>query len=262
MAGAGEERRAAGRRRTRSSQSGSDAAPTITLSGATPNGLQRRHQGVFQKRAELVNEHVSYVHAGDDGTLLWHAGAFWWVGTLAYLGKRRGFIGAQDGSLDPASVEAGWWEAWDDDSKQWRAAPALQCALTPADDDEVQLVGERSRQEKDAELRKRAIDLEAESPADGKRAKADAQPSTSAAATAASTIDLAGVLGLSALLEHLSDAVQRAALAWCVENEVTAVVLICEAEAEDAFVDALPIKPTSIPAITLRKRLAKLRDRA
>ena len=107
-----------------------------------------------------------------------------------------------------------------------------------------------------------AIDLEAESPADGKRAKADAQPSTSAAATAASTIDQAGVLGLSALLEHLSDAVQRAALAWCVENEVTAVVLICEAEAEDAFVGALPIKPTSIPAITLRKRLAKLRDRA
>ena len=56
---------------------------------------------------------------------------------------------------------------------------------------------------------------------------------------------------------------QRAALAWCVENDrVEPIIIICEAEAEDAFVDALPIKPTSIPAITLRKRLAKLRDRA
>ena len=40
------------------------------------------------------------------------------------------------------------------------------------------------------------------------------------------------------------------------------VKLICDAEADDAFVEALPIKPTGIPAIALRKRFAKLRQAA
>ena len=137
---------------------------------ATKNALRHLTEERVWPAMLAEAEKIALDHKKASDIDIANAGAFWWVGTLADLGKQRGYIAAQDGSLDPASVEAGWWEAWDDDSKQWRAAPALQCALTPADDDEVQLVGERSRQEKDAELRKRAIDLEAESPADGKRA--------------------------------------------------------------------------------------------
>ena len=60
----------------------------------------------------------------------------------------------------------------------------------------------------------------------------------------------------------MASAVCAAALAWCEDNEVKNVKLICDAEADDAFVDALPIKRTGIPAIALRKRLARLRGAA
>ena len=43
-------------------------------------------------------------------------------------------------------------------------------------------------------------------------------------------------------------------------HQVNTVVLIVEAEAEEAFLEALPLEATSLPAVVLRKRLAKLRD--
>ncbi len=66
--------------------------------------------------------------------------------------------------------------------------------------------------------------------------------------------------GLVGLLEDLSESFCVAALEWCDVNEVTNVKLILEAEAEEEFVAALPIKPAGIPATALRRRLSKMRD--
>ena len=47
------------------------------------------------------------------------------------------------------------------------------------------------------------------------------------------------------------------ALAWCSENEVHEVGLIAAAGIADAFVAALGIKPTGVPALLLRQRLKR-----
>ena len=93
------------------------SASAVMLSGATPNNLHRNCIGILHKRAQPVNSHVSYVHASDETTMLWHAGEHWYVGMCTELGQERGCIRARDGATDPAHIAAGW-EAWDDQKKK------------------------------------------------------------------------------------------------------------------------------------------------
>mmetsp|Transcript_138 Transcript_138/g.422 ORF Transcript_138/g.422 Transcript_138/m.422 type:complete len:188 (+) Transcript_138:2-565(+) len=65
------------------------------------------------------------------------------------------------------------------------------------------------------------------------------------------------VAGLTALVDRLPEAAQQKALAWCSENEVHEVGLIAAAGIADAFVAALGIKPTGVPALLLRQRLKR-----
>mgnify|MGYP004344166849 CR=1 FL=1 len=120
-----------------------------------------------------------------------------------------------------------------------------------------------TREERDAEGRLNAIDLDAQP--DCKRSKTEnAAPSSvaslSTSATPSGTAGVERVTGLVGLLEDLSESVCVAALEWCDVNEVTNVKLILEAGAEEEFVAALPIKPAGIPATALRRRLSKMRD--
>ena len=68
--------------------------------------------------------------------------------------------------------------------------------------------------------------------------------------------------GLPWLVRAMPAAVQAAALAWCVANEVCATSLISETDSDEDFIAALPLNPSLLPAKALRKRLAELRDRA
>ena len=93
----------------------------------------------------------------------------------------------------------------------------------------------------------------------GKRAKATPEAALSAALASRSSFSgLASVKGLADLMRIQLDSICSAALAWCEDNQVHDVQLICEAKAEEEFIAALPIKPTSIPAKVLRGRLAGL----
>jgi hypothetical protein len=76
----------------------------------------------------------------------------------------------------------------------------------------------------------------------------------------AAGVDLELVQGLSQLVKNLSEPVQAAALAWCLQQEVSAVGLIVECEEEENFLQALPMQPHGLPAKALRKRLAAVRS--
>ena len=100
------------------------AAPRIALVGPTPQNQQADRLGVFLKRTELVNGFPSYTKAGDDGAMLWHAGACWYVGAAADLGQNRGWVKVVDGCLRPEASTA-MWQVYN--GTAWVDAPALRC---------------------------------------------------------------------------------------------------------------------------------------
>jgi len=102
------------------------AAPKIALVGPTPQNLQANQLGVFLKPARRgwVNCYPSYVKAGDNNVMLWHAGQSWFVGPAADLGQERGWVSVLDGCLWPeASTVA--WQVYD--GAAWVVAPELRC---------------------------------------------------------------------------------------------------------------------------------------
>jgi hypothetical protein len=105
------------------------------------------------------------------------------VGIKATIGKDMGLLGADDGALRPEAIAATWQVAkgdgWEDapDVHIFTRLTAAAAAPPPAassssssssaaagvsaaaDDDSVEVTGERTREQRDAEGRKRAIDL-------------------------------------------------------------------------------------------------------
>ena len=101
------------------------AAPRVALVGSTPRGMHADWLGVYVKRNTVVNlGYPSYVAAGDDDRMMWHAGFSWIVGSD--LGGEEGVIFVRDGALAPEAVQASW-EVWNDrtDDHKWEVAPAL-----------------------------------------------------------------------------------------------------------------------------------------
>ena len=97
----------------------------IALVGSTPQGLQSSNLGVFIKRTELVNGYPSYITAGDETIMLWHAGKRWWIHEASMVGQRYGWISVIDAALSPESVKAAW-KVWDDHRKEWFEAPGVR----------------------------------------------------------------------------------------------------------------------------------------
>ena len=102
------------------------ASPRVALVGPTPDGLQAGGLGVFVKRDELVNEYPSYVKAGDDTVMMWHAGSCWDVGSSANVGQTRGFVNVPDGALSPDAVQS-QWQVLNGAEDTWVAAPGVRC---------------------------------------------------------------------------------------------------------------------------------------
>ena len=123
-------------------------------------------------------------------------------------------------------------------------------------DVECVVVGERTREQRDAEGRKRAIDLDS-GPA-GKVPRAEVGGSSSGGDGTVPGLD--AFKGLASLVKDLPAHIQAAAVKWCEENEAWSVDMIVEAEQDDAFVAALSLKPRGTSEIVVRKRLAKARE--
>ena len=155
------------------------AASTVAVHGATPGNLHQNKMGLYKKRAELVNGWPSYEAAFDSNVAMWHGGLSWFVGPKDSLGTTKGFLSALDGALRPEAISATWKVA--DGTGAWPDAPdvhiftrssptatastsaaataASSSGTTTTDDDGVEVTGERTREQRDAEGRKRAIDL-------------------------------------------------------------------------------------------------------
>lgn len=129
-----------------------------------------------------------------------------------------------------------------------------------------------SKQEKEKRLRQEAIDLDGDEdePPAPKRARtgpaATGGSGTSGAGGAASTADagsspgLHAVAGLAKLVHTLNASVERAALQWCLANDVDDTrQIVCAGEATmDAFIAATGVKLGGVKETILRANLKQL----
>jgi hypothetical protein len=106
----------------------------------------------------------------------------------------------------------------------------------PAADD-VEFVGERTRQQRDDEGRKKAIDVDHK------------------AKTELSTVD-----GLNELVANLSPGIQAAALKWCIDTDTSSVEVLVLLDKDDELMTALGLLSGGNNAALLRKRFATVRE--
>ena len=127
--------------------------------------------------------------------------------------------------------------------------------------DDVVLTGERTREERDAEGRKRAIDLDSVAGSASKHPKAEAAAASSSENSgAAPCTELDKVDGLAKLLAHLSADHRAMALKWCVDHDADSVNVIVLMEMDDEFVASMGLKVGGLNERLLRKRLAVIRE--
>ena len=148
------------------------------------------------------------------------------------------------------------------------SAPAARAAPPPQanDDDEVKVVRTCSKQEKEKRLRQEAIDLDEDEPPAPKRARTGPAATcgsaggASSAADAGSSPGLRTVAGLADLVHTLNASVERAALQWCIANDVDDTRQIVRAgEATiDQFVAATGVKSGGVKETILRANLKRL----
>ena len=127
--------------------------------------------GVFTKLSELVNGAPSYAKVDDAGVMLWWcAPEYWIIGSVENKGGSKGKVVLRSSTKRIEDAEGIWWAM---SRVTWEKAPDLRLLrhTPPSDEDEVAVVGERTREQRDAEGRKRAIDLDGETAITGPAAK-------------------------------------------------------------------------------------------
>ena len=145
---------------------------------------------------------------------------------------------------------------------------------SPVSKSQVVVVRTRTREERDAELRANAVDLETEPVA--KRSKSRVgnalgmgRPDTSAAtsssgstapaaAAASTSYESAPIEGLAHVVRNLPPSVQEAAQKWCEETDTASMHLVVELQMVDALVDALGLKKGGNNERAVRQRLEAL----
>ena len=83
--------------------------------------------GIFEKLPERIHALPTYalkVRGAHSEALMWHAGSFWWVGSVSSAEKKM--LRACDGALRPDKVEASW-EIWEVEGERWVDAPTIRC---------------------------------------------------------------------------------------------------------------------------------------
>ena len=125
------------------------------------NPLVANALGVFTKRSELVNGAPTYVKdENQDQALWWLAPDYWIIGDVGHSGSGRGRVYLRSSTKRIEDAKGMWW-ATTGPANGWVQAPDLRVLrhAPPPDEPEVAVVGERTREQRDAEGRKRAIDL-------------------------------------------------------------------------------------------------------
>lgn len=98
------------------------------------------------------------------------------------------------------------------------------------EDDDVVCVGKRTREERDVELRKHAVDVDDE--------------------------DI--VEGIDAVFHGMPNELRAAAVRWCKDHQADRLVHVVEAKLVDAFVESLRLVPGGVRDALVRTRLTSL----
>ena len=147
----------------------------VAFVGELPSGVHaavsKHCLGVYEEQSGVLhNARPCYRKIGDDNLInqymIWscnttHNGDVWIVGNSANLGRTNGFLFLH-GSDAPLEQASGTWRA-SMANRTLGPAPDLRM-LGDAAPNDVQETGGRTREEKDAQLRKRAVDLEYDTP--------------------------------------------------------------------------------------------------
>ena len=136
----------------------------VVLVGELPSDAQPGKQslGVHEEQSGTqYNGRPCYRMIGDASSMIWSSKAAGWIAGLSiHLGTLQGFLHLP--SSAPLKQASGIWKAIRANST-WAPAPDVRVLCDAAPND-VQETGERTREEKDTELRKRAVDLEYDTP--------------------------------------------------------------------------------------------------
>ena len=152
----------------------------IAIAGTMPEAVRKGPWevdlafGMFSKGEHLlVNGTCSYVKVGDESIKMWFLSGNWLIGPGQDLGSAKCLMYLKATRNGPANIEdaKGMWQAGD--GTGWVDVPDVRVIRVQElpDEPEVAVVGERTREQRDAEGRKGAIDLDGETPP-RKRSKA------------------------------------------------------------------------------------------
>ena len=141
----------------------------VALVGELPsdaNPQTHRRLGAYEELSgKQYNGRPCYRKIGEPDNMIWlckrHDGTpAWMVGISYYVGTPQGYMCLLSG--EPLEQASGTWKVLTV-SRSNVPAPNVRVLCDAAPND-VQETGERTREEKDAELRKRAVDLEYDTP--------------------------------------------------------------------------------------------------
>ena len=104
------------------------AVRELWFAGKTSDGKDTGNFGVLGY-AERLNGRYAYRSVDGGGFGLWWVGGAWFVGEESDIGKRSGFLMAEDGSYLPERVPSGCWKVHSGGG--WLDAPAVQ-VIAPA----------------------------------------------------------------------------------------------------------------------------------
>ena len=198
----------------------------VAFVGELPSGVHaavsKHCLGVYEEQSGVLhNARPCYRKIGDDNLInqymIWscnttHNGDVWIVGNSANLGRTNGFLFLH-GSDAPLEQASGTWRA-SMANRTLGPAPDLRM-LGDAAPNDVQETGGRTREEKDAQLRKRAVDLEYDTPR--KRSRTQSAQLEERVAKARSSTNVAikrrmKELAATATDEYLEDRIDEAEL--------------------------------------------------
>ena len=142
----------------------------IALVGSIPAGAEHHgkiHLGAYQRRSELVNGRPSYVKIDNNDVMMWFASCKdtdrieWISGLKKNLGQHIGPFYVRDCASTPKDITAVWHVAREAPSRGWSDAPSVHIISRPSNSsaEEVTVVSTRTAEQRNAEGKRHALDL-------------------------------------------------------------------------------------------------------
>ena len=135
---------------------------SIAICGSFPEDTHEKClqiTGVYDMRDEEVNGRPTFVKRFNENMFMWSTGdESWFVGPSHLIGEKKGRAYCADAATHPALIRSPW-KIYKQAPPNAPSAPDIKIFVQPPRDEEVACVGVRTREQRDADGRKHAIDL-------------------------------------------------------------------------------------------------------